>query len=59
MYHPVPLPLLFSACNLRHVVYLCCEWVTPGRLTLAPLHLDAVHPTTRARHLQNPTAFDV
>jgi hypothetical protein len=65
MYHPpaqVPiLPLLLSACNLCHVVYLCSEWVTPGRLTLAiaAFHLDAAHPATRARHLQNLTAFVV
>jgi hypothetical protein len=54
-------PLLLSVCNLCHVVYLCSERVTPGRLTLAiaAFHLDAPHPTTRARHLQNLTAFDV
>ena len=33
--------------------------VTPSRLTLAAFHLDVADPTTRARHLQNLTAFDV
>ncbi len=62
MYHPPvqfpPFPLLSSACNPCRVVYLCCEWVTPGGLTLAASHPDAVHPTTQAQHLQNLTAFD-